>query len=226
MTTVIGLDLSLTGSGIAVLSDDPARIPYRTPPASASMWQQQPGVMWPIALRCWGIGGHKTDGWLERNRRIRAVSKGLADIIRAAGPIDLGAFEAPIPAGEVQYSYGDRYALLHAVLGTLDTLGVPFAAVTNTTGHQFTTGKGRVSEDKHEVIEATTAWWPNITITDHNIGDAVGIGVMAGMHAGMKPPFRPGARHHNAVYGIAWPGKPRPPKTWAEVAKARKARRG
>lgn len=226
MTTVVGLDLSLTAAGVAVLTDDPTRIPYKLPPTNATPWQQQSGVMWPIALRAWGIDGHQTDGYLERNRRIRAVARGVMDIVKAAGPIDHAGTEAMLPVTKTFYSYGDRWALWHSVFGSLDVLDIPCAVVVNTTAHQFTTGKGRVSEDKREVIEATSSWWPNIEIGDHNIGDAVGIAAMVGMHCGMKLPFRPGARHYNAIHTVEWPGHPRRPKTWAELAKAKRARRG
>lgn len=225
MTTVVGLDLSLTASGIAVLTDDLGLIPYRLP-ADATDWQQQPGVMWPIALRTFGIDGHESDGYRERNRRIRHCVKGVVDIVKgAAGPIHLIAVEAMLPVTKTFYSYGDRWAHWHAVYGAFDAIDIPIAVVVNTTAHQFTTGVGRVSEDKHEVIEATSTWWPNIEVLDHNIGDAVGLGGMAGMHKGMKLPFRPGARHYSAIHGIHWPGTPRPPKTWAQQVKAKKARR-
>lgn len=212
MTSVLGLDLSLLAAGIAVITDDTTKLGYRLP----ETWPRE-GCVWPTTLRSVGIDGRKGDGWLERNRRIRAQTRQIVNIIDAchrADPITMAAIEAPLEAGQIMYSYGDRFALFHAVLGALDYRGIPFACVVNSTGHAFTTGKGRVSDDKAEVLEATRRWWPGtIPIADHNIGDAVGLGMMAAMREGMKPPFWPGARHHSAVHTVTWPGdRPRPPK--------------
>lgn len=222
MTRVAGIDPSLTSSGVTVLTDDPADLSYRLPAKPP-----REGCVWPAVLRCVGIDGHESDGWLERNRRIRAVANGVRAIIKAHMPIDLAVIEGPLPRTTHFFSYGDRFALYHIIYGHLDALGIPVATVGNQHGHQFVTGMGRVSEDKHEVIEATAAWWPGtIPIANHDLGDAVGLGMMGVMHLGLTTPFRPAGRHYNAVYAVTWPGEAPKPKTWAAAVKARKARRG
>jgi Holliday junction resolvasome RuvABC endonuclease subunit len=220
--TVAGVDPSLTSSGVTVLTDDPARIPYPIPAAPP-----RPDCVWPAVLRCIGIAGHETDGWQERNRRIRAVSQGIRTLIKAHLPIDLAVIEAPLPRTTQFYSYGDRFSLFHTVYGTFDALGIPVAVMVNQHGHQFVTGLGRVSEDKHEVIEACEKWWPGVVaIPNHDLGDALGLAMAGVMHLGGVPPFRPAARHYSIVHAQQWPGQPRKPKTWAQAVKAKKARRG
>jgi hypothetical protein len=222
MTAVAGLDLSLTSSGVTVLTDDLTRINYKLPTE-----HPRPGCVYPTVLRNVGIEGHDTDGWRERSRRIRAVSRGVTNILNAQLPLDLGVIEAMLPVTKTFYSYGDRWALWHAVYGWFDAKGIPIAVIHNQHGHQFVTGLGRVSEDKHEVIDATAKWWPGtVRVPNHDLGDALGLAMMGVMHLGGTPPFRPGARHYNAVHSCEWPGRPKPVKTWAQHAKVKKARRG
>lgn len=222
MIAVAGLDLSLVSSGVTVLTNDLTRITYKLPDE-----HPRPGCVWPTVLQNVGIAGSEADGWQERNRRIRAVARGVINVVKRHLPLDLVCVEAMLPVTKTFYSYGDRWALWHDVYGALDAMGIPIAVIHNQHGHQFVTGLGRVSEDKHEVIEATERWWPKIVrVPNHDLGDALGLAMMGVMHLGAQPPFRPGARHHNVIHSVEWPGRPKPVKTWAQMAKAKKARRG
>lgn len=199
MTTVVGLDLSLTNAGIAVVSDDRA---------------DHPGVAWPWHLRCCGRDGSKDESWRQRNRRVRTQSAHVMGHLEPAGAIDLAVIEGPIYGGTIMPSYYDRAALTHAVYGALDHAGVPVAVISPTAGHVFTTGKGSMPKDpqrlKALILESVRDLVPDVFVANHDIADALGLAFMGAMSLGMRMPFRPQRRHFEQVYSTTWPhGRPK-----------------
>lgn len=194
---IVGLDLSLTSAGIAVLSTDtPAR-------GSAGCY--------PTLLRCVGEAGKKDDDYRTRSRRIRRQTRAVVDTVnRATGfdgvqrpDISLAVIEGPIYGMQMLGAYFDRAALFHGVYGALDARNIPIAVIPPTTGHQFTTGVAHA--DKKLIVAEVAKWWPDVRIANDDIADALGYALMGAMHSGLRPPFRAGARHHNAIASASWP---------------------
>lgn len=199
MTHIVGLDLSLTSAGIAVLStDSPAR-------GSAGCY--------PTLLRCVGEAGRKDDDYRTRSRRIRRQTRAVVDTIENAvtghgtkafpSTITLAVIEGPIYGMQMLGAYFDRAALFHGVYGALDARNIPIAVIPPTTGHQFTTGVAHA--DKKLIVAEVSKWWPDVRIANDDIADALGYALMGAMRLGLRPPFRAGARHHNAIASASWP---------------------
>jgi len=199
MTTILGLDLSLTRAGIAVVDDTR---------------DDHPGIAWPWYLRCCGRDGNKDEGYRERSRRVRTQSHNVMSLLEPVGDIDLAVIEGPIYGGKILPSYFDRAALFHAVYGALDHRRIPIAVVSPTTGHMFTTGKGSMPKDpdalKGMILAAVRAMVPTVRVANHDIADALGYAFMGGMSLGLKMPFRPQRWQYSSVYTPVWPhGQPR-----------------
>jgi len=198
---IVGLDLSLTSTGIAVL----------TPCAN--------GVR-PIRLRSVGEDGRRDDDYQRRSRRVRAQASAVLRTVMDAtdgGHIALVVLEGPIYAGKLLPSYFDRAGLFHGVYGAFDARDVPIAVIPNNTGHQFVTGRARPADSKKsDIVEEAAKWWPNgPRVHNSDEADALGLAVMGAMHLGHKPPFWPRARHYNAIASASWPGGPRKLGQWA-----------
>ncbi|WP_431231504.1 hypothetical protein ACQ856_18250 [Mycolicibacterium psychrotolerans] len=199
MTTVVGLDLSLTNAGIAGVSD--------------TLYADHQGIAWPGHLRCCGRDGSKDEGYRERSRRVRTQAAHVMKQLEPLGKIDLAVIEGPIYGGTIMPSYFDRAGLFHAVYGQLDYRKIPVAIISPTSGHMFTTGKGSMPKNpellKPLILESVRALVPDVFVANHDIADALGYAFMGGMSLGMRMPFRPKARHHHQVHTATWPhGRP------------------
>jgi Holliday junction resolvasome RuvABC endonuclease subunit len=196
MSYIVGLDLSLTSSGIAILSDC-------LPTAQAVPAHQQGYDVAPAVLRSVGEDGKRADSYRTRSRRVRRQCAAIMRILDPYLGTVLALVEGPIYAGKVLPSYFDRAGLFHGVFGALDARGIPIAVVSPTTGHQFVTGKGHA--DKSDIVVEASKWWPDVFVHNDDEADALGYAAMGAMHVGLKLPFRPRARHYNAVATVDWP---------------------
>jgi Holliday junction resolvasome RuvABC endonuclease subunit len=192
MSYIVGLDLSLTSTGIAVLSNLPPAV-------------KMCGDVAPAVLRSVGEDGKRADSYRTRSRRVRRQCTAIMRILDGYldGYVTLAVIEGPVYAGKVLPSYFDRAGLFHGIYGALDARGIPIAVVSPTTGHQFVTGKGHA--DKSDIVVEASKWWPEVFVHNDDEADALGYAAMGAMHAGLKLPFRPRARHYNAVATVDWP---------------------
>lgn len=192
MSYIVGLDLSLTSTGIAALATYP----------SAAV--RAPGDIAPILLRSVGEDGKKADSYQVRSRRVRRQCAAIMRILDGyLLDTALVVIEGPIYAGKMLPSYFDRAILFGGVFGALDARGIPIAVVPSTTGHQFVTGKGHAQ--KADIVAEVRKWWPVVRVNNDDEADALGYAVMGAMHLGLALPFRPWTRHHNAVHTVTWP---------------------
>lgn len=195
MSHIVGLDLSLTSAGVAVLST-----------VISTRYAEKGHQLEPVLLRCYGEDGSENATYQQRSRRVRRQIGGLRTVLKGFD-IALAVIEGPIYAGKILPSYFDRAGLFHGVYGFLDAWNIPIAVIPNNTGHQFVTGRGRpVDKAKTDVVEETRKWWPGgPRVHNSDEGDALGLALMGAMHLGFKPPFRPGARHYHAIACAEWP---------------------
>lgn len=213
-TAIVGLDLSLTSAGVAVLETMP---PYIL----------EPGQCAPALLTNVGAAGKKTDGWTQRNRRVRTQTREVTKLL-AGFDIMLAVLESPVYGPNTPGSTSgpgdayDRAGLWHGVLAWLDFRNIPMAFITPGNGHSFVTGKGRLllpdgqpDRKKQTVIWETRKWWPHNQhppqvkpwppVLNGDQGDALGLAVMGAMHEGFELPFRPERRHYHNVATCTWP---------------------
>jgi Holliday junction resolvasome RuvABC endonuclease subunit len=187
-TRIVGLDLSLTSTGVVVL-------------------ESVDGIAWPAqAFRSIGEAGSRTDTYVQRSRRIRTQCRAIMeqiDFAQCDDHVGLAVIEGPLYGVKTMPSYFDRAGLFHGVFAALDARGIPVAVIPPTTGHQFVTGKGH-AEKKH-ILAEVKRWWPATYVANDDVADAAGLALMGAMHSGWRPPFRPAARHYHAIATAQWP---------------------
>ncbi|MEC4854671.1 crossover junction endodeoxyribonuclease RuvC [Mycobacteroides chelonae] len=169
-TTVLGLDPSLTGTGLAVVRD---------------------GV--PVALKSIGWGCHEGISYEDRSLRILAVKKAVLTWIDHYGTdTDLVAVEGEIPGGKVTGHYFDRAGLWHHLYPALRRRKMPVIVVNPRTRPKWATGNG--GADKKTVQAAVQKWYPRTGIDDHNVADAIVLALMGSVRLEMPVPTMVRAR--------------------------------
>lgn len=142
--TVIGLDLSLTATGIAVST------PGLTP--------------WCGVIR---TSGKKTDSWATRYQRLSDIAR---RILPAIPECALVVVEAP-SYGSVTGSQHDRSGLWWMMYDLLAGTTRAVVPVEPTIRAKYATGKGNSGKDA--VLAAAVRRYPEIDINDNNAADAV-----------------------------------------------------
>lgn len=177
---VAGIDPSLTNCGIAIL---------------------QAGQ--PVYLDT--IGHRGRDGASYDNRSDRIVSQARAIITaihyRKPAP-DLAVIEGPA-YGQNLPSNHDRAGLWWGIYSALRAKKIPTAVCAPQTRAKWATGKGNAQ--KADVLAAVRLWWPNHTIRNHDIADALALATIGAHHHGDPMPFPTKPRHTTALEAIAWP---------------------
>lgn len=144
---VVGLDLSLTSTGVAI------RFPY--------------GTIETARIR---TVGKKDDDWPLRSNRIRAITTGITNIVR---PGALVMVEAPSYAS-VGGAQHDRSGLWWRTYTALEDRNCIIVPVAPSQRAKYATGKGAGKDaGKDNVLAATVKRYPQIDITGNDIADAV-----------------------------------------------------
>jgi len=180
---VAGVDASLSRTGIAVLDAG------------------QPTALHSIG---WGTGDAKDD--LERNRRVRALSRDVCAYIRKRRP-DILAIEKPLTFNPTGYAY-DRFFLCQMIVAQFDIWGVPTVQVHNKKRPTWVLGVDCPADSettKKLILAETRAWYPGVRIANHDVADALAVGLMTSHHYGDPMPFEVKPRHTTGLEGIKWP---------------------
>lgn len=158
MRFVVGLDLSLTSAGVAIITENSRRTVLNTEVFKSS----------PIRTGPPGKNGKPTETLRDRYVRMRDHSQ---TIIHYAATADLVVIEGLInaPGGGVQ----DRTALWWIVVGACMRRDVPVAVASPPAMKRVITGKGNA--DKVEVALAIQKLWPNAKLGNNDTADAAGL---------------------------------------------------
>ena len=177
--TVIGLDVSLTRTGIAVWRD---------------------GRMTTTSTVSQPIGAQS---WDQRNTRIVGQARAITGWLQDNTPKpDLAVIEAPILHGPQTGSFFDRAQLWGGVYSKLRSSGwrVPVAVVNVATPKAWATGKGNA--DKAMMLHAARREWPGIP--NHDEADSAWLASLGACAIGDQP-FDLKPRHHAILTKIQWP---------------------
>lgn len=182
MPIVIGLDVSLTGTGIADITIDATNDTHITTHTVTS-------------------SGRKGATLTDRISRIRKLRNAICDRIVIA---DLIVVEAPAFASSTGQVW-DRAGLWHHVMAVVDTRGIPYVEVAPQKPKKFATGKGNA--DKTAVAAGITKLWGDrANPGNDNEFDALTLATMGAIHAcGRALPITILERHREVVAGIEWP---------------------
>lgn len=174
--SVIGLDLSLAGTGMA-----------RADSAGNT-------ACWTIATE-----GKNTDGYPERLARLLTIRRQIAAGIPFG--VDLVVMEGPSYASQGAGTW-DRAGLWWSVYEGLTSAGVPLAVAPPKCRALYATGKGQAK--KEVVFAAAVRRFGGYPISNNNEADAVVLAEIGLRHLGASLVDVP-ATHARALTGVAWP---------------------
>ncbi|KAB1661666.1 crossover junction endodeoxyribonuclease RuvC [Pseudoclavibacter sp. CFCC 13796] len=147
--TVVGLDLSLTGTGLARV------------------------VKGGLEVKRIGSSGSADATLSERSGRLHFMAERILDW---TGTPVLVAIESPAYRSFSGHAH-DRSGLWWSVVSALFSSGVTVAEVPPATLKKYATGKGTANKDA--MIAAMVRRFPDVDINDNNIADAVALGCVA-----------------------------------------------
>jgi Holliday junction resolvasome RuvABC endonuclease subunit len=178
MDRIVGVDTSLTSTGLAVIT---SRTDGTTLATTTTITSR----------------GRRDDGLPERNTRIHELA-GAID--HAAGPCVLAVVEGPAH-GSKGGSPLDRHHLWWLVVSGLLARGAPVAVCAPATRARFATGNGRA--DKAAVSAAISRCWPDLPIENADEADALVLAQAGAVAMGWAVVTL--QRHHDALEAIRWP---------------------
>lgn len=179
MTVVVGIDLSLTSTGLACVDDGAIVQTYNVKSK-----------------------GHLKDSLALRGGRLQAIAD---EVVRwcSEGDCDLVVIESP-SYGSQHGSQHDRSGLWWMVVSRLRKYGTPVATVSPQGRAKYGTGKGNSPKD--EVLAAVIKRYPDVDITGNDIADACLLAAMGARYLGQPVKGeRPSAASLAAMAGAAWP---------------------
>jgi Holliday junction resolvasome RuvABC endonuclease subunit len=179
MSIVVGIDPSLTSTGIAVLVDGQ-----------------------PRNLRT--IGHHTPNSKTYAHRSDRIVSQTRA-IIRHIEDIcmpDLAVIEGPAYANANAYTH-DQSGLWWGIYSALRARKTPTVVIAPKTRALWVTGNGNA--DKRQVLDTVRNWYPGHHVAGHDIADAAALALAGAFHLDDPMPFDVEPEHHNRLKAVVWP---------------------
>lgn len=187
---VVGIDPSLTGTGIARVDTDD-RLVAQTATVTSK--------------------GKRDDDWPTRLARIERLADEIVDHCWETDPesfdgseweTDLVVIEAPTLSQGRQGGHLDRHGLWWAILARLTANEVPYAVVTASARAKYATGRGNAGKD--EVLLAVARRFPHVPVTDNNQADALVLAAVGADWLGYPLVELPKA-HREALDKVAWP---------------------
>lgn len=180
----VGLDISLTSTGIAVIEDGTVTELYRVQskgPANATL--------------------------VDRQKRLHRIRLAVCEATQAA---DLVAVESPAYSSTTGHMH-DRSGLWWMVMdwlltgADLDSPGFarPVVQVSPAQLKKYATGKGNAAKDF--VLAAVIRRYPNADVTGHDEADALVLAAMASRHLGQPLEESLPIPHLETLDKIRWP---------------------
>jgi crossover junction endodeoxyribonuclease RuvC len=179
-TTVVGIDLSLTSTGIAAV-------------------EFLPGGAWSCTLRRVRSAGTAGDLLVKRATRLNHI---LVAVLGETAGADLAVIEGPAYASRHGRPH-DRSGLWWLTVSALLDAGVPVAEVPPTNRAAYATGKGNAGKDA--VLAATIRRYPDIEVTGNDVADAVVLAAMGARHLGHPIETSLPQTHLRAMDTVSWP---------------------
>lgn len=191
MSYVLGLDPSLTGTGVAWIGP------------TAPVVDEQRFAVETFTIRS---RGQRADTLADRDRRIVKMVGELRESIAwlyANHGIDLAVIEGP-SHGSRGGSAWDRAGLWWGYVRELYALNIPVAICAPTTRIKWATGSGRATAStKTDVGVSLSRLWPGVAAEGDNEWDALALATIGAQHLGWKVPHR--SWHAAAQKSIEWP---------------------
>lgn len=178
MTTILGIDLSLTRTGIAILDGDGIAVTHITSKGRT--------------------GATPT----ESAARLDRLCTELGRLLDGLGTIALVAIEAPAMA-HANAGTSLLNGLWWSFVRELWARGLPVAAIPPTSLKTYATGKGNAGKD--EVLLSVARRFPSVSIETNDQADAVVLAAMGWHHAIGQSWVELPATHTRALAKVQWP---------------------
>lgn len=191
MTRVLGVDPSLTSTGLA-------RITVESPTADRE-------AVVDVVTTCLTSTGHKTDLPRQRRQRVQGLRRG---ILRAAMGCDLVVMETPFYNRQsTQGAIMDRSWLWGTVVDGLDALGIPCVHMANKQRTKFATDNGNDGKEK-VAVAMDRLWHAHLAdkLRNDDEYDALSLataGVIK-LHGRRRLPIRVLEHHLQVIAGLDW----------------------
>lgn len=182
MTVVVGIDPSLTSTGVAIYE-------------AADEWHSRDPQLHTVASR-----GYRDDTHTQQlERLIDLRNRTMALVPRNT---TLAIIEGPSFASQGSGQH-NRAGYWWMLAQALHALGIPTAVVPPTTRAKWATDKGNAG--KADVAMAISKLWPNVNIHGDDQADALCFASIGAQHYGLPVPYLVLERHKLALAKIAWP---------------------
>jgi crossover junction endodeoxyribonuclease RuvC len=193
---VIGLDLSLTSTGVAeITTDDHGVTDHRT---------------WTIESN-----GRAHPTWEQRAARLdRLVDRIVGDVLDLDDGLQTAGVDVALIEGHVTGAPGDphdRSGLWWLVYRELRAYGVPIGVFAPSTRMKYATGNGRAS--KLQVVSAMSRRWPLDMIANDDEWDALVGAELAAHRVGLPMPHTLTKEQRACLGAVTWPDR-MPAVTW------------
>lgn len=183
-TVVVGLDLSLTASGVGAVRHGPSVGRPGTPPTA---------VAWTDIVTSSKRAGQTL---LDLDRRIADV---VQAVMECAGEADLVCLEGPSYHSKDPGMW-DRAHIWWSVVNRIHKRETPLVVVPPATVKKWATNNGNAS--KLAVGVTMARMWPDVELPDDNAADALALATIGAQRLGLVPTL---ARHRDAVKALDWP---------------------
>lgn len=190
MTTVVGLDTSLTATGLAKLADHgSARLTKIGSEPPKTDRHPKTGKPLPATLN-------------QRVNRIQDLAERVTHEVHLAGP-DLVVIEAPSHGSKGGQAH-ERAGLWWTVVMDLRRSWVPVVEVSPSVRPIYAAGKGTAG--KYEVLAAVSRRYSEFEFSDDNEADALVLAMMGMRYLGCPLDDPMPQTHLRAMDKVMWPG--------------------
>lgn len=186
---IVGIDPSLTGTGIARIDTEDRLVAAMTTVTST---------------------GKRDDTWVTRTQRLEDLAHRISKHCLIADDLsgwpvnpDLVVLEAPTLSQGRQGGHLDRHGLWWLILARLTAWECPYAVVTASSRAKYATGKGNAPKD--EVLLAVARRYPHVAVTNSNEADALILAAMGARHLGQPIEDSLPIAQRDAMERVAWP---------------------
>lgn len=181
---VAGLDLSLTGAGVATALAGPSGAPS----ATVTQYGSKP----------------TSDDLAARSLRLKGIATA---VIRDCLGADLVLVEDMfIPTRTTAGAILDRCGLWWLTIASLTSRGIPVLAVPNNTMKMYVLGKGGgKGTDKDYMLAAVVRRYPDVNVQSNNEADALVLAAMGARWLGCPLEASHPDTHLRAMAAVKWP---------------------
>lgn len=172
---VVGLDLSLTSTGVALVTENGA-------------------VTDRITTK-----GARSDTLTDRHRRLRRI---VMDVVNHDDRTDLVVIEGPA-FSRSNPGMHDRSGLWWLVVDALERRDTTVIEVPPNLRAKYATGRGNAAKD--DVLSAVIRRYPNVDVNGNDEADALILAAMGARHLGHPLEATLSPLHLEAMTKVAWP---------------------